>query len=41
MGTCPGGTALVEARDWIDPERCGCWCERSEEKAVRGLLDDL
>ena len=21
MGTCPGGTALVEARDWIDPER--------------------
>ena len=41
MGTCPGGTALVETRDWIDPERCGGCRERSEEKAVRGLLDDL
>ena len=37
MGTCPGGTALVETRDWIELDLCG----RSEENAVRGRLDGL
>ena len=33
MGTCPGGTALVETRDWRELDLCGF---------LRGrLLDDL
>ena len=32
MGTCPGGTALVDAREWIEPDLCGGFRERSEEK---------
>ena len=41
MGTCPGGTALVETRDWIELDLCGFLCGRSEENAVRGRLDGL
>jgi hypothetical protein len=41
MGTCPGGTALVETRDWRELDLCGFLRGRSEENAVRGLLDDL
>ena len=45
MGTCPRGTALVDTRDWIELDLCGFLCGflrgRSEENAVRGLLDDL
>ena len=45
MATCPGGTALVETRDWIEPDLCGGWRERSgwwsEENAVSGLVEGL
>ena len=41
MGTCPGGTALVDTRDWIELDLCGLWRGRSEENAVRGLLVGL
>ena len=41
MGTCPGGTALVDIRDWIELDLCGFWRGRSEENAVRGRFDDL
>ena len=41
MGTCPGGTALVDAREWIEPDLCGGFRERSEENAVSGLVEDL
>ena len=42
MGICPGGTALVETRDWIELDLCGFLRGRSEEEnAVRGRLDGL
>ena len=41
MGTCPGGTVLVETRDWRELDLCGFLRGRSEENAVRGLLGDL
>ena len=45
MATCPGGTALVETRDWTEPDLCGGWRERlglrSEENAVSGLVEGL
>ena len=41
MGICPGGTALVETRDWIELDLCGFLRGRSEENAVRGRLDGL
>ena len=31
----------METRDWIELDLCGFLRGRSEENAVRGLLDDL
>ena len=45
MATCPGGTALVETRDWTEPDLCGGWRERlgllPAENAVSGLVEGL